>query len=409
MILANIEDALTDYKAGKMVIIVDDEDRENEGDLVIAAEFATPEAINFMATEGRGLICVPLMGEQLDRLGIPMMVNQGRNSSGFGTAFTVSVEAKQGVTTGISAHDRSHTIQMLINKNSTPADVATPGHMFPLRARPGGVLERRGQTEASVDMSRLAGLDPSAVICEIMSADGSMARLPEILAFGEQHDIKVMSVEDLAQYRLKIGDLPQETAEASGVVRVSEASLPTDHGRFQAIAYRDLHSNEEHLVLAMGDVTEDDATLVRVHSECLTGDVLGSKRCDCGPQLQLALQRIAENGRGAVVYLKQEGRGIGLANKIQAYALQEQGLDTVDANLHLGFPADARSYGVAAAMLQDLGVSAVRLMTNNPAKIEGLERQGISVAERVAHEITAVAENASYLQTKRDKMGHLID
>jgi len=407
MTLATIEEALEDYKAGKMVIIVDDEDRENEGDLVIAAEFATPDAINFMATEGRGLICAPLTGEQIDRLGIPMMVPQGRNSSGFGTGFTISVEAAEGVSTGISAFDRSRTVQVLIDENSTHADIAMPGHMFPLRARSGGVLERRGQTEASVDMSRLAGLKPAAVICEIMSADGEMSRLPEILAFGRKHDIKTISVNALVEYRLKIGDT-LGTAAASGIVRFSEASLPTKHGQFKAVAYRDLHSNEEHLALTMGDLTAGDAPLVRLRSECLTGDVLGSLRCDCGEQLQLALQRIAETGRGAVVYLKQEGRGIGLANKIRAYALQEQGLDTVDANLHLGFPADARSYGVAAAILQDLQVPAVRLMTNNPTKVEGLERQGVAVTERVAHEVTAVAENKDYLQTKKEKMGHLL-
>ncbi|MBU0991148.1 MAG: 3,4-dihydroxy-2-butanone-4-phosphate synthase [Proteobacteria bacterium] len=409
MRLATVEEAVEDIKAGKFVIVVDDEKRENEGDLVIAAQYATPEAINFMAQHGRGLICVSMSGEMLDRLGIPMMVPSSRNGSGFGTNFTVSVEAHHGVSTGISAFDRARTIEVLIDPKSSPCDIAMPGHIFPLRAKPGGVLERQGQTEASVDLACLAGLLPAGVVCEVMSASGNMARLPELLEFGEKHAIKVLTVEAMVKYRLEKGDDSLSINSSSGnVIRGASTRLPTVYGEFNVVAYRDLENNEEYLLLSMGEHSLHPP-LVRLHSSCLTGDLLGSYRCDCGPQLQLALKNIAEDGNGILVYLKQEGRGIGLANKIQAYQLQDQGLDTVEANLKLGFAPDERSYDAAAEMLLDQGVDCIRLMTNNPQKIAQLEKKGIRVAERIAHEIRPNKYNAFYLKTKAEKLGHCLN
>jgi 3,4-dihydroxy 2-butanone 4-phosphate synthase / GTP cyclohydrolase II len=420
--LVPVETALADFKAGKFVIIVDDEDRENEGDLAIAAECITPEAVNFMATHGRGLICVAMTGEMLDRLHIPLMVPPSRNRSGFGTNFTLSVEAKQGVTTGISAPDRAHTIRVLLDPHSTPADIVMPGHVFPLRARDGGVLERRGQTEASVDLARLAGLTPAGVICEIMNEDGTMSRLPSLMAFAETHGINIVTVEALAAYRRQqhgTGSAPtisatppsaQQAIQATlpGLVtRISTSRLPTRYGEFVATVYHD-QQGKEHMALCMGEVQQGEAPLARLHSECLTGDVLGSVRCDCGLQLQMAMQRIANEGRGVLLYLRQEGRGIGLGNKIHAYALQDSGMDTVEANCSLGFPPDARSYGVAAAMLHDLGITHLRLMTNNPDKISGLEMHGIRVVERVQHEVTVPTEADHYMHIKAQKMGHLL-
>lgn len=411
MTFAMIEEAMADFEHGRFVIIVDDKERENEGDLAIAANFATAEAINFMARHGRGLICVALEGHLLDRLGIPLMVPSAQNSSGFGTAFTVSVEARQGVTTGISAYDRARTVQTLIDPASTPADIAMPGHIFPLRAQPGGVLARRGQTEASVDLARLAGLTPAAVICEIMARDGTMARFPQLRAFARRHNLKIISVADLAAYRQRREPalfLPKNGTSALTALplvnRVARARLPTDMATFETVVYQD-REGREHMLVRLGDLS-GAPPLVRLHSECLTGDVLGSRRCDCGEQLQLALQRIASAGRGVLLYLRQEGRGIGLANKIRAYALQEEGVDTVEANTCLGFPADARSYGVAAAMLQDVGITAVRLMTNNPHKVQGLQAHGINVAEQTAHQTPVRAENRDYLRTKMEKMSH---
>lgn len=415
MPFATIETAITAFKAGRFVIIVDDADRENEGDLAIAADFVTPQAINFMAKEGCGLICLAMTGPMLDRLELPLMVPPEANRSGFGTNFTVSVEARHGVTTGISAHDRARTVQVLIDPQSRRADIATPGHMFPLRAHPAGVLGRRGQTEASVDLARLAGLTPAAVICEIMGEDGQMARLPQLAEFAARHDLPIISVADLVAYRQRLAGKgrvngrisPIQPNPAVSVTHVDTAHLPTAYGPFQAAAYRD-PSGFEHLLLYQGNLT-DGPLLIRLHSECLTGDVLGSQRCDCGQQLQLALERIAAAGRGALLYLRQEGRGIGLANKIRAYALQDQGLDTVEANLCLGFPADGRSYGVAAAILRDQGVTAVRLLTNNPAKVSGLQQNGIEVVERLPHEVAANVHNHHYLRTKAEQMDHLLE
>ena len=404
--LATIPEAIEEIRKGKMVIIVDDEDRENEGDLAIAAEFATPEVINFMATHGRGLICTPLEEKYCDRMGLTQMMPPHMNGSGFGTPFTISVEAKNGVSTGISAEDRAHTIATLIDPNSTPADIVMPGHVFPLRARAGGVLQRRGQTEASVDLARLAGLAPAAVICEIMSADGTMARLPEILEYGKKHELVTISVEALVQYRLEIDDTNYEQHRSPAVIREAEAPLPTDYGTFTAVAYKDLKNGKEHMLLKMGDVSSD--ALVRVHSECLTGDILGSRKCDCGSQLELALQKISTAGHGAILYMRQEGRGIGLANKIKAYALQAQGVDTLDANLKLGLPADARDYSIAAEMLKMEQINHIQLMTNNPEKVEGLESNGISVNNRIPHEIVSIPENDFYLHTKADRMGHIL-
>jgi 3,4-dihydroxy 2-butanone 4-phosphate synthase / GTP cyclohydrolase II len=408
MSLCSVQEAICDYKAGKFVIIVDDEDRENEGDLVIASQFVSPKAINFMTKYARGLICVAMEHRMLDRLGIPMMVPPARNNSGFGTGFTISVEARQGVTTGISAFDRAQTVKVLTDHSSTPDDLVMPGHIFPLRAQPGGVLNRRGQTEASVDLATLAELTPSGTICEIMSDYGSMARLPELERFGRKHGIKILSIETLARHRQKIiaYDRPLQRLNA-GIIRSGESIIPTDYGEFRAVAYRDLQNNAEHLVLYLGELN-GEPPLVRIHSACLTGDLFGSKRCDCGEQLQLALKRIAQAGRGALIYLQQEGRGIGLTNKIRAYALQDHGCDTVDANLKLGFAADCRSYSGAAAILKDLGLISIRLMTNNPDKIAALKKYQINVAERVHHEIRPQSDNINYLRTKAQRMAHIL-
>ncbi|MGD9209980.1 MAG: 3,4-dihydroxy-2-butanone-4-phosphate synthase [Desulfobacteraceae bacterium] len=408
MSLCSVKEAIKDYQAGKFVIIVDDEDRENEGDLVMASQFITPSAINFMTKHARGLICVSMEHRMLDRLEIPMMVPPSRNNSGFGTGFTISVEARHGVTTGISAADRARTIQVLTDPASKPDDLVMPGHIFPLRAQPGGVLTRGGQTEASVDLAILAGLIPSGVICEIMSDDGTMARLPELERFGKKHDVKIISVEALIQHRRKI--IPYDnkrTALNAGIVRGGESIIPTDYGEFRAVAFRDLLNNEEHFALCLGDL-QKEPPLVRMHSTCLTGDVFGSNRCDCGDQLDLALRRIAEEGRGLLIYLKQEGRGIGLSNKMRAYALQDHGRDTVDANLELGFPADCRSYRSAVAILKNLGINALRLMTNNPRKIEALEKHQLKVVERVPHEIAPQADNMNYLRTKAKRLAHML-
>ena len=403
MPLAPIDEALADLRAGKFVIVVDDEDRENEGDLVIAAEFATPAAVNFMAREGRGLICVPLTGARLDALGLPLMVPPERNRSGFGTAFTISVEARRGVTTGISAPDRARTIAVLADPASGPEDVVTPGHIFPLRARDGGVLERPGQTEAAIDLMRLAGLTPAAVICEIMAEDGTMARRPELELFAARHGLRIVSVADLIAYR--------RARETAPVRRAAEIQLPTAHGPFRLYAYTE-HARpdaEPHLALVRGDLSVGEPPLVRLHSECLTGDVFGSARCDCGPQLDRAMQAIAVEGRGIIVYLRQEGRGIGLLDKLRAYALQEQGLDTVEANERLGWPADARDYRAAAAILRDLGVTRLRLLTNNPRKVAGLADAGLTVTESVPLIVSPSVENLRYLRAKREKLGHLFD
>lgn len=397
MPLSRVEEAIEDIKEGKFVVVVDDEDRENEGDLVIAAEHVTPEAINFMARYGRGLICMPIVGKRLDELEIPMMVE--KNTATFGTAFTVSVEAKHEVTTGISAHDRAATVRAILDPFTRPEDIARPGHMFPLRAADGGVLKRAGQTEASVDLARLAGLYPAGVICEIMSEDGTMARRPELERFGREHGIKIISVAQLIDYRRHREKL---------VRRVAEAQLPTRYGDFVIYAYSSVVDKEEHVALVMGDLRDAAPPLVRVHSECLTGDVLGSVRCDCGDQLRLAMEKIGEEGRGVVLYMRQEGRGIGLHNKVKAYHLQDGGLDTVEANRKLGFPPDKRNYGIGAQILVDLGLSRIRLMTNNPQKLVGLQGFGLEIVERVSLISEPAPTNYRYLLTKQEKMGHLL-
>lgn len=393
-----IEEALEDIANGKMVILVDDEDRENEGDLCMAAEKVTPEAINFMAKYGRGLICLSLAPQRVEELKLPMMTDQ--NSSSFGTAFTVSIEAKKGVTTGISAHDRYITIKTAIDPKSKSDDLARPGHVFPLRAKPGGVLQRAGQTEGSVDLSRLAGLNPSGVICEIMSDDGTMARVPELMEFAKKHRIKIVTVKDLIHYRMRTERFVHRTATVK---------MPTRHGQFTAISYSNSVDDQIHLALVKGDIQPGDKVLVRVHSECLTGDVFGSKRCDCGDQLHRSMEMIDKEGKGVVLYMRQEGRGIGLDNKLRAYELQDKGLDTVEANLQLGFKSDLRDYGVGAQMLVDLGVRKIRLMTNNPKKIVGLEGYGLKVVERVCIECKPNENNLMYLKTKKKKMGHLLE
>jgi 3,4-dihydroxy 2-butanone 4-phosphate synthase/GTP cyclohydrolase II len=396
--LASIEDAIEEYRAGRFVIIVDDEDRENEGDLTMAAEFVSPDAIAFMAQHGRGLICVPMTGQRLDELKIPMM--KVENTSAFGTPFTVPVEARYGVSNGVSAQDRAHTVRVLIDPRSTPADIAMPGHMFPLRAREGGVLVRAGHTEATVDLSRLAGLYPAAVLCEITKGT-DMARLPDIKRFAKRHQLKVISIKQLIAYRL---------AKEQLVACVTQASLPTEFGDFRVYAYRSvIEPAAEHIALAMGDLTDAEPLLVRVHDQCVTGDVFSSKRCDCGEQMRLALQLIAEEGRGLFLYMRQEGRGIGLHNKLRAYALQDQqGLDTVEANLALGFPADRRDYGIGMQILRDLGVRRMRLLSNSPAKRAGLEAYGLEIVERVSLYVPPNPHNERYYQTKREKMGHIL-
>jgi 3,4-dihydroxy 2-butanone 4-phosphate synthase/GTP cyclohydrolase II len=390
---ATVEDAVEDIRNGRMVVVVDDPDRENEGDLVLAAQFATPEAVNFMATHARGLICLCLTGERCEELGLPQMAQ--RNEAPLGTAFTVSVEAREGVTTGISAADRAHTIQVAIDPESTPHDLVQPGHVFPLRARDGGVLVRSGQTEAAVDLARLAGLSPAGVVCEIMNEDGTMARVPDLVPYCEQHGLRMITVADLIEHRRRTEKL---------VERVVSVQLPTEFGLFSAIAFRETLTGREHLALVMGDVGEN--VLVRVHSECLTGDVFHSLRCDCGEQLEAALAAIAAEGRGVLLYMAQEGRGIGLLNKLRAYELQERGLDTVDANLALGFAADEREWGIGNQILADLGITTMRLLTNNPKKVSGVEAYGLKVTQQVPIEMPPHPENVRYLAAKRDKLGH---
>ncbi len=394
-----IDEAIDDIAKGKMVILVDDEDRENEGDLFIAAEKVTPEAINFMARHGRGLICLSLVQERVEELKLSMMTDD--NTSSFGTAFTVSIEAKKGVTTGISAADRAKTIQTAIDPKTRPEDLARPGHVFPLKARPGGVLHRAGQTEGSVDLARLAGLYPSGVICEIMNEDGTMARVPELMEFAKKHNLKLFTIKDLIKYRMRT---------ESFVKRLATVKLPTKYGKeFTAIAYTNDIDNNVHIALVKGEIKPGDEILVRVHSQCLTGDVFGSERCDCGEQLHKAMEMVKKEGKGVILYMKQEGRGIGLINKLKAYELQDKGLDTVEANIKLGFKPDLRDYGIGAQILVDLGVRKMRLMTNNPKKIIGLEGYGLKVVERVSIETRPTERNIIYLKTKKKKLGHMLD
>jgi 3,4-dihydroxy 2-butanone 4-phosphate synthase/GTP cyclohydrolase II len=400
MAVSSIEEVLEDIKAGKMIILVDDEDRENEGDLYMAAEAVDAAAVNFMAKYGRGLICLTLNNELTDRLELPMMVSN--NTSPYGTGFTVSIEARTGVSTGISAADRARTIQVAVAPDAKASDLVSPGHIFPLRAREGGVLVRAGQTEGSVDLSRLAGMTPAGVICEIMKDDGTMARMPDLERFAQEHDLKIATIADLVAYRLR---------EDTLVKREVEARIPTEHaGEFKAIVYSNSVDGLEHLALVKGDLSKAERVLVRVHSECITGDVFGSDRCDCGLQLNAAMKMIDQEKCGVVLYMRQEGRGIGLVNKLKAYRLQdEEGMDTIEANQHLGFKSDLRDYGIGAQILRDLGVRKMGLLTNNPKKIVGLEGYGIEVVQRLPLEMQASDESKNYLMCKRDRMGHLIE
>ena len=398
MPLSTVEEAIGDIKQGKFVIIVDDEGRENEGDIIMAAEKVTPEAINFMATYGRGLICMPMLGERLDALQVPVMVS--KNTERHKTAFAVAVDYKYGTTTGISASDRAATVRALIDLGSKPEDFAQPGHLFPLRYQEGGVLVRAGHTEAVVDLARLSGLYPAGVLCEVMNENGTMARLPQLEKFAREHDLHIVSISQIISYRRHHEKL---------VERVAEARLPTRYGEFEAFAYRSIVDPDQHLALVMGEIDPDEPVLVRVHSECTTGDVFGSRRCDCGDQLDLAMRAIAQEGHGVFLYMRQEGRGIGLHNKIKAYALQDNGMDTVEANESLGFPPDLRHYGVGAQILVDLGVRKIRLLTNNPKKVVGLGAYGLEIVDRVSIQVEPNSENERYLETKRLKMGHLME
>jgi 3,4-dihydroxy 2-butanone 4-phosphate synthase / GTP cyclohydrolase II len=396
-VFSPIDEAIEDIRAGRMVVVCDDEDRENEGDLVMAAQFITPEAINFMAKHARGLICLALTPERCDELGLDLMA--AKNESPFETAFTVSIEAREGVTTGISAADRARTIQVAIDPASSPRDLVQPGHVFPLKAKPGGVLERTGQTEASVDLARLAGLNPSGVICEVMNEDGTMARVKDLVPYCKEHGLKMITVADLIAYR-RIHDKLVE--------RVVETRLPTKYGEFTAVGYRSLVDEKHHVAMVKGEVSGVEDVLVRVHSECLTGDVFHSMRCDCGEQLESALAQIEREGRGVLLYLAQEGRGIGLLNKLKAYNLQDEGLDTIDANLALGLPVDLRDYGIGAQILSDLGLTSIRILTNNPKKIRGLEGYGLSVTDQVPIVHEPNPHNEAYLNAKRDRLGHTL-
>ncbi len=393
----SIPEAIEEIRNGKMVILVDNEDRENEGDLVIAAEYCTPEVINFMATHGRGLICVPMTQNRSRKLELDLMVED--NQDKYGTAFTVSVDAREGTTTGISAHDRAHTVRVLINDDAEPKDLRKPGHIFPLSARKGGVLVRAGHTEGAVDLARLAGLKPAGVICEILNDDGTMARRPDLNKFAEKHGLKIATIADIIKFRQHKERL---------VHRVSEANLPTIHGDFTIIAYDTEVGDTTHVALVKGNVEGKENVLVRVHSECLTGDVFGSQRCDCGSQIHRAMEKVNQEGQGVILYMRQEGRGIGLGNKIKAYHLQDKGMDTVEANIELGFPPDLRDYGIGAQILVDLGLHKIRLLTNNPKKVIGLDGYGLEIVERVPIEILPHEDNVEYLRAKRDKMGHLI-
>ena len=399
MPFASIPDAIEAIRQGRMVVVVDDEDRENEGDLTIAAEKVTPEIINFMARYGRGLICLPMTGERLDELRIPLMVRDEQNDAKFGTAFCVPIEAKQGTTTGISAGDRARTVLAAIDSATRPADLARPGHMFPLRATDGGVLVRAGQTEAAVDLARLAGLYPAGVICEVMDEDGTMARGARLEAFCRQHDLELITIKDLIQHRMRTERL---------VRKIVEADMPTGYGPFRIHAFESLIDRQHHIALVMGDMGGDEPALVRVHSQCLTGDIFASSRCDCGDQLHKALEMISQAGRGVLLYLRQEGRGIGLVHKLLAYELQDKGKDTVEANEALGFKADQRDYGIGAQILVELGVEKIRLLTNNPRKFVGLEGYGLEIVGRLGIEIPASDANRRYLKTKKEKLGHIL-
>jgi 3,4-dihydroxy 2-butanone 4-phosphate synthase / GTP cyclohydrolase II len=399
MPFSSIPEAIEEIRAGRMLVVIDDEDRENEGDLTIAAEKITPDVINFMARHGRGLVCLPMTGERLDALRIPLMVQDEENSAKFGTAFCVPIEAKKGTTTGISAADRARTVLAAVDPKTRPEDLARPGHMFPLRAVPGGVLQRSGQTEAAVDLARLAGLYPAGVICEIMNEDGTMARVPELQLFCRAHGLKMITVKDLIRHRMSHERL---------VRKIAEANLPTTYGAFRIHAFESLIDRQQNVALVMGGISPQDDVLVRVHSQCLTGDIFHSTRCDCGDQLDKALEIISKAGKGVLLYLGQEGRGIGLVHKIMAYQLQDQGKDTVEANEALGFKADQRDYGIGAQILVELGVRRMRLMTNNPRKFVGLEGYGLEIVERVPLEVPASEESRRYLKTKKEKLGHLL-